>query len=125
MLPTVYPADIQVQHLVYVPDGGTDSRGNPTGVLDAPVIRQVIGFYRPGPQPDPISLDYMARTITQLVMLVYEPTLYNKLDQVWAYDGAEWLAYQVQNQPISWATGYPWRRYAALFGGEVYIRRVE
>jgi hypothetical protein len=121
---TVFPTAIQVQHLVYTPDGGTDARNNPTGALAPAVIRQVIGFYRPG-STDPITVEYMARTVSELIMFCFDPTDYNKLDQVLVFDGAQTLAYEVQSQPISWATGYPWRRYAGLLGGEVHIRRVE
>lgn len=120
----VFPTSIEVQHLAWVPDAGTDDRGNPTGAFAAPVTRQVIGFYRPG-STDPISLEFVARTISELTMLCFDPTDYNKLDQVQAFDGAQTLTFLVQQQPISWATGYPWRRYAPLFGGEVIIRRVE
>lgn len=120
----VFPTSIQIEHLVWMPDAGIDNRGNPTGALADPVMRQIIGFYRPG-SSDPISLDFVARTISELIMLCFNPTDYNKLDIVLASDGAQTLAFEVQNQPISWATGYPWRRYAGLFGGEVIIRRVE
>jgi hypothetical protein len=121
----VMPAVIQVQHQVYTADGGTDARGNPTGALAAAVTRNVIGFYRPGNPTDPITVEYMARVISEIMMMSYEPTLYNKLDRVLVFDGAETLAYEVQGQPISWAVGYPWQRYAPLLGGEVHIRRVE
>jgi hypothetical protein len=124
-MPTVFPTALQVLHLVYTPDGDTDSRGNPTGALGLPIPRKVIGFYRPGAPNDPISMDYMARTISEIVMFVYDPTDYNKLDEVQVNDGAQTLVYRVQGQPMSWATGYPWRAYAGLLGGEVHLKRVE
>ena len=116
----VYPTAITVEHLVWTPDAGTDSRGNPTGAFAAPVTRQIIGFYRPG-STDPITIQMVARTVSELVMLCYDPTDYNKLDQVQAFDGAETLTFLVQQQPISWATGYPWRRYAALLAAGVVL----
>lgn len=126
----ILPANIAIQHLVWTPDGGTDSRGNPTGGLADPVTRYVIGFYRmhwADPHPDPISLDFESRTIADLVMLVpsSDANLYHKLDRVLASDGAETLAYEVQNQPISWSAGFTWRKYAPLLGGEIHIRRVQ
>lgn len=127
---SVLPANITIQHLVYTPSGGTDPRGNPVGALAAAVDRQVIGFYRlhwSDPHPDPISVDFLSRTIADLVMLVpsTDANLYNKLDRVIASNGAEELAYEVQNQPISWSAGFTWQRYASLLAGEVHIRRVE
>ena len=127
---SVLPAMIQVQHQVWTPDGGTDSRGNPTGAFADAVDRFVIGFYRmhwADPHPDPISLDFLARTIADLVMLVpsTDANLYHKLDNVLLYDGAEWLTYEVQNQPISWSSGFTWQHYASLLAGEVHVRRVQ
>jgi hypothetical protein len=120
----VMPAARQVQHQQYLP-GATDHRGNPIPSYADPVTRQVIGFYRPGNPTDPISVDYMARIIAEIMMLTYEPTVYNKLDNVLIWDGAETLAYEVQGNPISWSVGYPWERYAPLLAGEVHIRRVQ
>lgn len=125
---SVLPATIEIQHQVYTADGGTDNRGNPTGALASSVTRYVVGFYRlhwADPHPDPISVDFLSRTIADLVMLTYEPNVYKKLDRVLLFDGTEWLAYEVQNQPISWSSGFSWQRYSSLLAGEVRVRRVE
>lgn len=125
---SILPAAIPIQHLVWTPAGTKDSRGNPVGALAAPVTRQVIGFYRMDlGRTDPVSVDFLARTIADLMMLVpsTDVNFYNKLDRVIASNGSETLTYEVQNQPISWSAGFTWRRYAALLAGEVHIRRVE
>lgn len=120
----IMPAVLEIQHQQYIP-GTTDHRGNPVPTYADPVTRLVIGFYRPGSPTDPISIDYLARIVAEIMMLTYEPTVYNKLDNVLIFDGAELLAYEVQGNPLSWAVGYPWQHYAPLLGGEVHIRRVE
>lgn len=128
MTSSVLPATIQIQHQVYTVDGGTDARGNPTGTLADPVNRNVIGFYRldwAGPHPDPISVDYLARTITELLMLTHEPGVYKKLDRVLLNDGTKNLAYEVQNRPIPWSAGFTWSNYSSMLAGEVHIRRVQ
>jgi hypothetical protein len=127
-MPSVLPATIEVQHQVYEYTGTTDARGNKVGALADPVTRLVISFYRLGwesPRHDPISLDYEARTITDLLMLVPDPNIYKKLDRVLIPSGSDWVAYEVQNITISWSEGFTWRRYAPLLGGEVHIRRVQ
>lgn len=127
---SVFPTTITIQHLAYTFTGGNDARGNPIGSLGAPVDRQIIGFYRmhwADPHPDPISVDFLSRTIADIVMLVpsADANLYNKLDRVLATNGADVLTYEVQNQPISWSAGFTWQRYASILAGEVHIRRVE
>lgn len=127
---SILPANIPVQHLVWTVDGGTNDRGNPTGALANAVTRYVIGFYRlhwADPHPDPISVDFLSRTIADLVMMVpsTDVNLYKKLDRVLVSNGADDLAYEVLNQPISWSAGFTWQKYAPLLGGEVHIRRVQ
>lgn len=125
---SVLPATIEVQHQSWTTDGSTNNRGNPTGALSDPVTRYVVGFYRlkwADPHPDPISVDFLSRTIADLVMLTHEPNVYKKLDRVLLNDGDEWLAYEVLNQPISWSNGFSWKRYSSLLAGEVHVRRVE
>ena len=125
---SVLPATIGILHQVYVFDGGTNARGNPTGALADPVPRKVIAFYRldwASGGHDPISIDFVARTIADLIMLVPDPTLYKKLDRVLLNSGAQELVYDVQNVPISWSKGFMWQRYSPLLAGEVHIRRVQ
>lgn len=128
MTSSILPATIQIQHQVWTTDGGTNARGNPTGALADPVNRMVVGFYRmhwADPHPDPVSVDFLARTISDLVMLTHEPTVYKKLDRVLLNSGAGNLAFEVQNVPISWSPGFTWQRYAPLLAGEVHVRRVQ
>jgi len=123
----ILPAQIEFQHQVYVFDGGTDSHGNPTGALAAPVTKHAITIYQidwQKPHPDPISIEYVDRTIAEILMMVPDPWNYKKLDRLLINNGIEVLAYEVMNQSISWGPGYPWQRYGSLFGGEVHGRRV-
>jgi hypothetical protein len=126
---------ITIQHRVYVFDGGTDDRGNPTGALAAPVDELVVTFFRmdwAAPAHDPISLDYLSRTITDVMMLVPDSSIYKKLDQVLLPvqlvanpADTDWLAYEVQNVPISWKAGFPLPRSGYGLADEVHVRRVQ
>ncbi|MGZ6800657.1 MAG: hypothetical protein ACXVGR_12615 [Mycobacteriaceae bacterium] len=123
----VYPENVEVKHRSYVFDGGTDAHGNPTGALADPVTRYAFTVYQVDwqhPHPDPISIEYLDRTIAEIILMVSDPYNYKKLDEVQIFNGAEWQAYEVMNQSISWGPGFPWQRYANLFGGEVHGRRV-
>lgn len=120
----ILPATIQIQHQVYNPSG-TDAHGNPTGTLADPVTRYIIGIQQlHDGRVDPISVEFVERTIVDLILEVPTPRLYKKLDRVLVNNGNEWLAYEVQGQPVSWSNGLPWQRYSGLFGGTVHVRRV-
>lgn len=129
----VLPANIEIQHQSYVfntdDDGNPvlDSRGNPTGALAEPVTRYAINVYQVDwqkPHPDPISIEYLERTIAEIIVMVPDPYNYKKLDRVLIWNGAETLAYEVMNLSISWGPGFFFPRYGGLFGGEVHGRRV-
>lgn len=120
----ILPATIPIQHQVFTP-GGVDAHNNPTGRLSDPVTRYIIGIQQlHDGRVDPISVEFVERTITDLILEVPNPRLYKKLDRVLVNNGNEWLAYEVQGQPVSWSNGLPWQRYAGLFGGTVHVRRV-
>lgn len=120
----IFPTDVQIQHQVFTPNG-TDAHNNPIGTLAAPVIRNIIGIQQLGDgRVDPISVDFVERTIVDLILQVPNPKLFKKLDRVLVNNGIEWLAYEVQGQPVSWSNGLPWQRYASIFGGTVHVRRV-
>lgn len=129
----VFPDSIPLQHqsFVFETDGNgdpvTDAHGNPIGALSDPVTRYAITLYQVDwaqPHPDPISIEYVNRTIAEILLMVADPYNYKKLDRILIFNGIETLAYEVMNQSISWGPGYPWPRYRNLFGGEVHGRRV-
>jgi hypothetical protein len=127
---SILPAAIAIKHRMYNATSADDSHGNPVGALSEPVDRQVIGIYRlkwSDSEKDRVSLDFLSRTVVDVIMLVpgSDVSLYKKLDQVLIFDGAQWLAHEVQNPPISWSSGFTWQRYAKLLAGEVHIRRVQ
>lgn len=124
----VLPATITIQHQVFTTTG-TDEHNNPIGTLADPVDRSVIGVYQFGAdhdhgEVDPISVEYAARTIIDMVLQVPDPTLYKKWDNVLIFDGDNWIAFEVQGRPVDWRLGIPWPRYGGLFGGIVHARRV-
>jgi hypothetical protein len=120
----IFPTDIEIKHQIFMVTG-TDSHGNPVGSLSDPITRFIIGIQQLGDgRVDPISVEYVERTIIDLILQVPDPTLYKKLDNVLVFNGEEWLAYEVQNRPVSWSNGLPWQRYSKVFGGTVHVRRV-
>lgn len=120
----IFPASVPIQHQVFSVTG-TDAHNNPVGELAAPVTRYIIGIQQlHDGKVDPISIEFVERTIVDLILEVPDPKLYKKLDRVLVNNGNEWLAYEVQGQPVSWSNGLPWQRYAPLFGGTVHVRRV-
>jgi hypothetical protein len=122
----IFPTSVEIQHLQWVKDGSTDADGNPTGAFSDPVVRLIIGIQQLGDgRVDPISVEYVERTITDLLLQVPDTTPYKKLDRVLVNNGVEWLAYEVQNRPVSWSNGLPWQRYSQIFGGTVHVRRVD
>jgi hypothetical protein len=131
MAVSVLPANIAIQHQVWVweVDGQgnpvLDGDGNPQGSLAAPVTRYIIGIQQlHDGRVDPISIEYVERTITDLILEVPDPTLYKKLDRVLVDTTGEQAAYEVQGRPVNWRIGLPWQHYANLFGGTVHVRRV-
>lgn len=124
---SAFPAKIAIQHQEYVFDGGTDSHGNPTGALADPVDAYAINVYQVDwqhPHPDPISIEYLERTIAEIICMVPDPYNYKKLDRILIWNGAETLSYEVMNLSISWGPGFFFPEYSACFGGEVHGRRV-
>ena len=123
---SVFPTSIEVRHRSYVTDGGVDADGNETGALADPVTRMIIGIQQlHDGRVDPISIEYVDRTITDLILQVPDPRPYKKGDTVLVFNGVDWLSYEVQNRPVSWSNGLPWQRYSGLFGGTVHVRRVD
>lgn len=120
----VFPCNVEIKHQIFTATG-MDGHNNPIGTLSDPITRFIIGIQQLGDgRVDPISIEYVQRTIVDLILQVPDPTLYKKLDNVLVYNGTEWLAYEVQNRPVSWSNGLPWQRYSKIFGGTVHVRRV-
>jgi hypothetical protein len=120
----IFPCAVEIQHQVWT-QTGLDAHNNPIGELSDPIIRMIIGIQQLNDgRVDPISIEYVERTIIDLLLEVPDPKLYKKLDNVLVNNGVEWLTYEVQNRPVSWSNGLPWQRYASIFGGTVHVRRV-
>jgi len=123
---SILPALTPITHMVWRPDGGKDTHGNPTGTYSAPIPRMIISWFplaRRLWQIDPTSINAPSRTDTDIHMLV--PTadllLYNKLDRV-IVNG---LTYQVQGVPMDWSQALPFANtsYSMFVDGEVHCRR--
>ncbi len=114
---TLFPATIPFQHQVFETLGTADSHGNDVGVLGEPIDRLAIGWYQTG-STEPISVDYISRTVSDINVMVEDPTLFNTRDML-LISGQ---AFEVIGVPADWAHG-PWG--SGLFGGEVHCRRVD
>lgn len=117
---TAYPEQLTFQHLVYTPETGVDTHGNVVGSYSDPVDCTAIGWYQTGTS-EPISVDYVARTITEMTILVADPNLFSAKDMVMVNG----LAYEIAGVPADWSGGMPWRQFAGFAGGEIRVRRVD
>lgn len=115
---SLFPASKPFQHHVFESAGATDSHGNSVGVLGDAVDRVAIAWYQIN-SLEPISADYVDRTITDVSVLVDDPTLFHKQD-VLILGGQ---AFEVIGVPADWSQG-PWAG-AGIFGGEIHARRVD
>lgn len=111
----MFPATHTFQHHVWE-TAGTDGHNNPVGVLGEAVDRVAIAWYQIN-STEPISPDYVARTVTDIAILVEDPTLFNAKDAV-VLDG---VTFEVIGVPADWSKG-PW---ADIFGAEIHARRVD
>jgi hypothetical protein len=124
----VLQAEIAIQHLVYVPHTGSTGRhgSSQEGTHAAPVTRYAYQIYPARwqrPVPDPINLEDIARTVTDLIMDVPDPSVYKKLDDVLI----QGISFQVQGLPdyTGWGDGLQiMSEYDDMFGGIVLVKRV-
>lgn len=126
----VVEALVPVQHRVFVQNVASTGRHGSAaeGELSAPIQRFALDVYpahwNRGVTLDPIDIDTAARTVTDMLMDVPDPSVYKKRDEV-SING---IAFVVQGLPEitgDWAEGMmPFPQYDDMFGGVVHIRRV-
>lgn len=114
-------------HRVFVPNSAPVRHGQAAeGTLADPVQRFVYQIYPARwqrPVPDPINIEDLARTETNLLMDVPDSSVYKNQDQVLV----KGKAFVVQANPEfeSWGDGMQiMSEYDDMFGGTVLIRRV-
>ena len=108
-------------------NGSTGRHGSSQeGTLSDPIDRFAYQVYPARWQraiPDPIDLENLDKTITDLLMDVPDPTVYKARDTV-QING---VSFVVQGLPdfMGWGTGLQiMSEYDDMFGGQVLIRRV-
>lgn len=124
----VLDAEVPVMHRAWVQNSGSQPRHGQAaeGTLSDPVERFVYQIYPARwqrPVPDPINIEDLARTETNLLMDVPDSSIYKNQDQV-LVNGK---AFVVQGRPEfeSWGDGMQiMSEYDDMFGGTVLIRRV-
>lgn len=118
----VLDPDIEVGHRVWQ---ATGPRG--AGRLLDPVTRYVYSVApmnaARGPRTDPIDIDAIARTISDVLLDTAEPEVYSKLDTVLIRG----ISYEIQGQPeaMDFGSQMPFSEYDDMFGALVHARRVE
>lgn len=124
----VLDAEVPVAHRVYVENtGGTGRHGSSEeGTLSDPVTRYVYQIYPARwqrPVPDPINIEDLDRSITDLIMDVPDSSVYKQHDTVLI----KGISFVVQGLPEfeGWGDGLQiMSSYDDMFGGTVLIRRV-
>jgi len=119
---TTLLANIAVQHQVWG-DTGTKDSHNRTIYTHGPIIkRMAIAIYplHRIARRDPTTVEYEARTETDLLVDVPDATVYHKNDRVLL----KGTAYLVQNEPRNHGGDDPFGFDKTLFGGTVHLKRV-
>lgn len=119
---SIVGANIHVQHQVWMSTGTKDSHGRVI-YTHGPVIPRMVEAIYPlhmRPRRDPVTVEYEARTETDLLMDVPDATVYNKNDRV-VVGGKSYL---VQNDPRNWGGDDPFGFDSTMFGGTVHLKRV-
>jgi hypothetical protein len=124
----VLEAEVPVQHRVWVQNSGPQPRHGQAaeGIYSDPIDRFIYQVYPARwqrPIPDPINIEDLGRTDTNLLMDAPDATVYKNQDQV-LING---IAFVVQGNPgfEDWGDGLQiMSSYDDMFGGTVLIRRV-
>lgn len=124
----VWDAQVVVMHRVFTPNTAPGRHGSAQeGTLAAPVERKVYQVYAARwqrPVPDPIDIEDLTQTVTNLVMDCPDPSIYKKQDQV-LINGTAFLVQGLPDLDANWGNGTQMLpEYDDMFGGQVLIRRV-
>jgi hypothetical protein len=125
---SVLEAEVVVQHRVFIENTASTGRhgSSQEGTLSDPIERKVFQIFPARwqrPVPDPINLEDLDRSITDLLMDVPDPSVYKQRDTV-LING---VSFVVQGLPDfqGWGDGLQiMSEYDDMFGGSVLIRRV-
>ena len=119
---SVVEANIEVQHQVWTKTGTKDSHNKDIYVHGPVIPRKVEAIYplHARPRRDPVTVEYEARTETDLLMSVPDATIYNKNDRILIHG----KAFLVQNDPRNWGGDDPFGFDASMFGGQIHLKRV-
>lgn len=124
----VLEAQVPVEHRVFTENPATTGRhgSSQEGTLAEPVTRYAYQIYPANwttPRPDPINMENMDNSITNLLMDVPDPSVYHQRDTVLIHG----KSFIVQGIPEfdDWGNGMQiMGEYDDMFGGTVLIRRV-
>jgi len=120
---TIFDANLDIDHQAVVATG-IDTHGNETfGYPNPPVARKAIAIYPISwtrPRRDPVEVETVARTETQLLVDVPDATIYKKNDRVFIFGES----FKVENRPRNWGDDAPFGLDASMFGGTVHVLRV-
>jgi hypothetical protein len=126
---SLWDAQVVVWHRVFVKNPASTGRHGSAeeGTLSDPIERKVYQVYPARwqrPTPDPINIEDLTNTITNLVMDCPDPSIFKTRDQV-LINGVAFLVQGLPAVDANWGNGTQMLpEYDSLFGGQVLIRRV-
>lgn len=130
-IPSLIPAETFIGHRIWSDAGTKDTHGNKNGTYSSPAIaRQAQMFYQAGTQ-QPVSPDYAARQVQELIVAVPDPDVYSKRDQVLiggqaqpdgTYVGGR--AFFMDGHPENFSDGSLMPSVTAGLGGQLHLKRV-
>jgi hypothetical protein len=129
-IPSLIPEPQVVGHQVWSPNGSKDTHGNDEGTYAPAITRPAQCFYQAGTQ-QPVSPDYAARQVQELIVMVSNPGIYSKRDRVLVggtgtvgqpYTGGR--AFFMDGHAEDFSGGSPFPLETAGFGGQLHIKRV-
>lgn len=120
---SIFDANLDIGHQQSLPTG-TDTHNNPTYGYPNPAIpRKAIAIYLESwgrPKPDPVDVETLARTQTNLLVDVPDATIFKKNDRILIFG----KSFRVQNDPRNWGDDAPFNIDPSMFGGTIHCERV-
>lgn len=129
-IPSLIPAPYKIGWRQWQDGGGFDARGNRSGSLAPAVTMPAQGFYQSGTQ-QPVSVEYAARQVQEIVVMVPDGTPYGKRDQILlggapqldgSYTGGR--AFSMEGHVEDYIQGSPFVEINGVFGAQLHLKRV-
>lgn len=127
-IPSLIPAPYKIGWRQWV-GGSKDSHGNTVGSLSPARAMPAQGFYQAGTQ-QPINVEYAARQVQELVVMVPNANQYGKRDVILlggtAHDDGSYTggrAYAMEGHAEDFMQGSPFAEINGVFGDQLHLKR--